>query len=206
MVMYDIAYKIHLKRGVCMKKWIAGAVIVLILLIIADKFILKDNNHEIEEIEKYEKLENASELPFGLNEGKRAPDFELVDLNGKTVKLSDYLGKPVLLNFWATWCPPCKDEMPHMEKLYKKYEKDGFAILAVNVTTSEKDPTHVGQFVDEYKLTFPIPLDEKGAVFHDYAIIGYPTSFFIDSEGVIRRKVMGPVKEDELEKEILKLL
>lgn len=189
-----------------MKKWIAGAALVIVLLVIAERYMFNDKNKEIEQIEKYEKLENASGLPIGLNEGKRAPEFELIDLNGKSVKLSDYNGKPVLLNFWATWCPPCKDEMPHMEKLYKKYKKDGFEILAVNVTTSEKDPKHVGQFVDEYKLTFPIPLDEKGTVFHEYAIIGYPTSFFIDSDGVIRRKVMGPVVEEELEKEILKLL
>ena len=189
-----------------MKKWAAGVAIAVVLLFIADKFILKDTSNQVEQVEKYEKIENAGELPIGLNEGKRAPDFELVDLNGRSVKLSEYNGKPVLLNFWATWCPPCKDEMPHMEKLYKKYNKEGFEILAVNVTTSEKDPKHVGQFVDEYKLTFPIPLDEKGTVFHEYAIIGYPTSFFIDSDGVIRRKVMGPVIEEELEKEILKLL
>ncbi|MBP2239460.1 peroxiredoxin [Cytobacillus eiseniae] len=191
-----------------MKKILLGVFGFVAILILVDQFFLQDSREEDkkQKIEKYEKIANAEQLLIGLNEGKRAPDFTLEDLNGNPIKLNDYKGKAILLNFWATWCPPCKDEMPHMEKLYQKYNNDGFEILAVNVMTSEKDPKNVNHFIEDYQLTFPIPIDEKGIVFHDYAILGYPTSFFIDSDGVIRKKVMGPVNEEEMEIEILKLL
>jgi len=186
-----------------MKKYILGAVVLVIILAIIDMTVLKENGM-IGLADKYEKIENAEQVPIGIVEGKRAPDFELTDLNGDKVRLSEYKGMPVLLNFWASWCPPCKKEMPHMESIYKKY-KDEFAILAVNVTTSEKKKEDVNKFIEEYKLTFPIPMDEKGEVFHQYEVMGYPTSFFIDSDGIIRRVVLGPVDEKELKTEIKKL-
>lgn len=193
-----------------MKKFLVVSAIIVLLLFIIDKTILKDKGivKQIELGQKYEKIENASELPIGLKEGERAPDFELTSLEGKTIKLSDYRGTPVFLNFWASWCGPCKAEMPFMEKVYAE-KIDGsfesFEILAVNVTTSEKSIANVEKFVADYELTFPIPLDEKGSVSHQYNIIGYPTSFFIDSDGVIRSIAHGPLTEEDMENRIKRL-
>ena len=190
-----------------MKKFLLGSAIIVLLLFIIDKAILKDKGivKQINQAQKYEKIENASELPIGYKEGERAPDFELIDLEGNTLKLSDYKGTPVFLNFWASWCGPCKAEMPFMEKVYAENKDRSFEILAVNVTTSEKSIGNVEKFVADYELTFPIPLDEKGSVSHQYNIIGYPTSFFIDSEGVIRSIAHGPLTEEEMEKRIKRL-
>ena len=188
-----------------MKKFLLAAGIIVLCLFIIDKTVLKDKGIVNNFNQTYEKIENPENLKIGIEEGQLAPDFMLKDLKGNKVKLSDFRGKKVLLNFWATWCPPCKGEMPHMEKLYKKYQKDGFEILAVNVTSSEKKRSHVEQFIEDYQLTFTVPLDERGKIFHQYGGMAYPTSFFIDSDGVIRKKVLGAVDEGVMEKEILRL-
>lgn len=190
-----------------MKKFLLISAIIVLILFVIDKTILKDKGivKQIEQAQKYEKIDNASDLPIGLKEGELAPDFELIDLEGNSIKLSDYRGTPIFLNFWASWCGPCKAEMPFMEKVYSEKNNGSFEILAVNVTTSEKNIGNVEKFVAEYELTFPIPLDEKGSVSHQYDIIGYPTSFFIDSDGVIRSKAHGPLTEEEMEKRINRL-
>ena len=190
-----------------MKKFLLVSAIIVLILFLIDKTILKDKGivKQIEQTQKYEKLRNANELPIGLKEGEQAPDFELIDLEGNPIKLSNYRGMPVFLNFWASWCGPCKAEMPFMEKVYGGKNKGNFEILAVNVTTSEKNIENVERFVSNYELTFPIPLDEKGSVSHQYNIIGYPTSFFIDSDGVIRSIAHGPLTEDEMANRINRL-
>ncbi|WP_409973648.1 TlpA disulfide reductase family protein [Bacillus sp. Bva_UNVM-123] len=190
-----------------MKKFLLIAAVIVLVLFMIDKVILKDKGivKQLEQAEKFEKIQNPNELPIGLKEGDRSPDFELIDLDGNPIKLSDFKGTPVFLNFWASWCGPCKAEMPHMEKLYAEKKDGDFEILAVNVTTSEKNISHVEKFVADYGLTFPIPLDEKGSVAHQYEIIGYPTSFFIDSDGVIRSKALGPLNEEEMKQRIKRL-
>jgi peroxiredoxin len=122
----------------------------------------------------------------GLKVGAKAPDFELKTLAGETVKLSNLKGKKVMLNFWATWCPPCKAEMPDMEKFYKESGKD-VVILSVNI-----DPQlDVKGFVKQYGITFPILLDEKDVVNETYQILSIPTTYFINSKGVIQNKFTG---------------
>lgn len=128
------------------------------------------------------KIENTDNLP-GPKKGEIAPDFELENLKGDIIKLSDFKGKKVILNFWATWCPPCKDEMPDMEEFYQQAGKD-VVILAVNI-----DPQYnVKKFVKENKITFPILLDRKDQVNTKYQIISIPTTYFIDEKGIIRHK------------------
>jgi peroxiredoxin len=126
-----------------------------------------------------------------LTVGKPAPDFNLPDLNEKTVRLSDYRGKVVFLNFWATWCKPCREEMPSMELLYKNFEGDGFVVLAVSIdrVTTKKD---IPPFVKSMSLTFPILVDSWGQTDKRYKLMGVPETYIIDQQGILREKVIGP--------------
>ena len=142
----------------------------------------------------------------GVNEGDTAPDFTMNTLDGKEVKLSDYRGKKVVLNLWASWCPPCKAEMPHMQKYYEKNkDKKNVEILAVNLTTMEKDQSNIQTFVDDYGLTFPIPLDETGDVGVTYQAFSIPTTYMIDTTGVIQKKIVGPMNEEFLSDMVTRL-
>jgi peroxiredoxin len=136
----------------------------------------------------------------GVSTGEVAPDFELKTLDGRNVKLSDLQGKKVILNFWATWCPPCEAEMPAMEKYYKEAPKD-VVILAVNI-----DPQlDVQGFIDKKGITFPIPLDEKDEVNSLYQVISIPTTYFIDTKGVIQYKHIGGMTYDLMKKNVQNL-
>lgn len=130
--------------------------------------------------------------------GSPAPDFELTTLSGKQVKLSDYKGKVVILNLWATWCPPCKAEMPEMQSFYEKSRNSDITLLSVNLTAQEKNEKAVSDFVVDYQLTFPILLDKKDTVGKLYKTISIPTSYIIDREGIIRERVIGPMDEEKM--------
>jgi peroxiredoxin len=123
--------------------------------------------------------------------GKPAPDFSLSDLNDKPYRLSDFRGKVVFLNFWATWCKPCREEMPSMEVLYKNFGKDGLVILAVSIdrVTTTKD---IPPFIKGMNLTFPVLIDSWGQTDKPYKRMGVPETFIIDQQGVIREIVIGP--------------
>ncbi|CAN7204903.1 redoxin domain-containing protein [Rossellomorea sp. LjRoot5] len=140
---------------------------------------------------------DLSDAKQGLTKGDRAPDFTLTTLEGEEVKLSDYKGKKVILNFWATWCPPCKAEMPHMEQYYEKNaKKEKVEILAVNLTSQDEGEKAVQEFVDGYELTFPILMDEKGDVGDEYRAFTIPTTYMIDTNGLIQHKIVGPMNEE----------
>jgi len=126
-----------------------------------------------------------------LTVGKVAPDFNLPDLNDKDIRLSDFRGKVVFLNFWATWCKPCREEMPSMEILYKNFEKDGLVILAISIdrVTTKKD---IPPFVKALNLTFPILVDSWGQTDKRYKLMGVPETYIIDRQGILREKVIGP--------------
>jgi len=123
--------------------------------------------------------------------GKVAPDFSLVDLNDKEVRLSDLRGKVVFLNFWATWCKPCKEEMPSMEILHRNFQKDGLVVLAVSIdrVTTTKD---IPPFIKSMNLSFPVLIDSWGKTDMPYKRMGVPETFIIDQQGVIREIVIGP--------------
>jgi peroxiredoxin len=125
-----------------------------------------------------------------LGKGVPAPDFTLPGLDGQMVSLADYRGKVVLLNIWATWCPPCVDEMPSMEKLYQTLKAEGFEILAVSM--DESGARAVAPFMKKHKLNFPALTDTKGALKSLYQTTGVPESFIIDKDGVIVEKIIGP--------------
>lgn len=126
-------------------------------------------------------LDNLSEAP---QVGSLAPDFELVNVyTGEVVKLSDLRGKPVWINFWATWCPPCKQEMPEMQTLYEKHAAQGLEIVGVDVQESAAD---VEKFTTEGGFKWTFVLDEEGAVTDRYLVSGLPSHFFVDRDGVIQ--------------------
>ncbi|WP_083270699.1 peroxiredoxin family protein [Bacillus marinisedimentorum] len=138
----------------------------------------------------------------GVAVGNKAPDFELQTLEGESVKLSDYRGQKVLVNLWASWCPPCRAEMPDIQDLYEKYKDDGFVVLGVNLTSAERENNTVQPFVEEFGLTFPILMDIRNEVGRTYQAISIPTSYFIDSEGIIHQKIIGQMSRETIENNI----
>ena len=130
-----------------------------------------------------------------LSVGVQAPDFALQSLAGNPVKLSDLKGKPVLINFWATWCAPCLLEMPNLQEYYEEYPGQ-FEVLAVNAGETERT---VQKFVDDVGLSFIILLDPDGEVQQLYRIKGYPTTYFLDKDGIIRFQHIGLLTEAHIE-------
>ncbi len=126
-----------------------------------------------------------------LTVGMPAPDFELPNLGDDTVRLSDFRGKVVFLNFWATWCKPCREEMPSMEVLHQSLQKDGLVVLAVSIdrVTTKQD---IPPFVKSLNLTFPILVDSWGQTDKRYKLMGVPETYIIDQEGVLQEKIIGP--------------
>ena len=120
--------------------------------------------------------------------GVRIIDFKLDTPAGTSVKLSSYAGKVVLLNFWATWCPPCRNEIPSIEALYTKFKDQGFVVLGVDL---QEDPASVSDFVKKYAMTYPVVLDQTGQVASEYGARGIPLSFLIDRKGQITSGAIG---------------
>ncbi|MCL1928380.1 MAG: TlpA family protein disulfide reductase [Treponema sp.] len=139
-----------------------------------------------------EKAFRDAELNF-LNKQQDPVDFTLPLLNGGSAVLSSYRGKVVILNFWATWCPPCRAEMPSMETLYQRLKSQGLEILAVDL---KENKATVQQFIRNNRFTFPVPLDEDGKLGSKYGISVIPTSFIINREGKIVSKVVGSIYWD----------
>lgn len=120
--------------------------------------------------------------------GKKAPEFTLKDLSGKDISPSSFKGKPILLNFWATWCPYCREERPYLNSLYKKYKGKGLIIVAVS---TDKSSNKVKDYLKKIPMEFIILLDEKGETAELYGIYALPTSFLIGRDGIIKNKFMG---------------
>lgn len=135
----------------------------------------------------------------GMNVGDLAPNFEAVDDSGKTVKLSSLRGQVVLVNFWATWCGPCRLEMPEFERAYQTRAADGFTILAVNNQETRED---VRGFRDEMNVTFPLLLDESGKIQAQYGIKGYPSTFLVNRQGIIVAQYFGPMTAAQIEQAV----
>ncbi|MEY9971854.1 thiol-disulfide isomerase/thioredoxin [Lysinibacillus sp. RC46] len=191
-----------------MKKNIGLLIVVLLVAVMIGTYV-KQQIDKDREIETTSLGKEMDERKIGLSNGDTPPDFTLTSLDGKNVTLSELRGKKVVLNFWATWCPPCKAEMPHMQNYYEQYaKKDNVEIIAVNLTTQERDVTadakvdSVMTFRDSFDLTFPILLDQdpKNSIGIAYQIITIPTTYFIDSNGYIQRAIKGPMNAEMLKK------
>ena len=149
---------------------------------------------------QFDELPGVS-LPESTAIGAPAPDFELNNLANETIRLSELRGKIVVINFWATWCEPCKVEMPFFEELYSSSQKQ-LEILAVNF---DEPSQQVQEFAEEYKLSFPILLDPGGNVQNLYRVRGYPTTFILDEEGIVRYHHIGLITEGQLDQYLSEL-
>ncbi|MDA3903764.1 MAG: TlpA disulfide reductase family protein [Desulfuromusa sp.] len=155
------------------KKIICGIVFLLTVFLLASC----DNSTSVQPVS-----------PGGLV-GKVAPDFTLTDMQGQQVSISQFRGKVVILNFWATWCPPCREEMPSMEKLYRDHQDQGLVMLAVNVEENGKGL--VSKFLQKTPYSFPILLDSENTAQNAYGVFRLPESFIIDRNGIVVEKIIG---------------
>ncbi|MBL0387639.1 redoxin domain-containing protein [Tumebacillus sp. ITR2] len=142
--------------------------------------------------------------PTVLEVGQAAPDFQLETLDGHKVQLSDYKGKVVLLNFWASWCEPCRQEMPDIEKAYETYKDQGLVVLGANL---QENNVSIKGFADNMGMTFPILMDKDGKLaVQTYKVKPIPTSFFIDQNGILQAKAEAPMTLPFIEDNVKPLL
>jgi peroxiredoxin len=149
----------------------------------------------------------------GLRIGDLAPEFTgtkdgetvvLTDLDGNPIRLADFRGRPVWINFWASWCPPCQEETPVLRDVFAAHEAEGLAIIGISV--QETTPDDVRAYVQRYSLGYTIGFDATSAIFHTYRAFVLPTQVFIDRDGVIRQIVLGQVTRDQAEQILAPLL
>jgi len=135
--------------------------------------------------------------------GMQVEDFQLVDLDGKTQSLSQYRGKVVLVNFWATWCKPCTTEMPAMQTTYDKLREKGFVVLAINEL---EDDAKVREHIKQYGHTFPVLMDRDNKVANQFGVFGLPVSVFIDQQGRVQEYIKGGLlTEQKIEQVVAKI-
>lgn len=181
-------------------KKIGGSILILsgVIMFINGSFgvykHLNDSNNSNSNSQSIDK-ENKNEKIMSI-------DFTLYDQNGKEHKLSDYKGKTVFLNFWATWCPPCKAEMPYIEQLYKEYNKNNKDVVILGVASPNLDregsKEDIIEFLQQEKYTFPVVMDNNGELAYQYGISAYPTTFIIDKEGYITQYVPGAMDKQTM--------
>jgi thiol-disulfide isomerase/thioredoxin len=148
----------------------------------------------------------ATTREVGTQAEVRAPDFALKLLDSGRDSLSGYRGRPVLINFWATWCDPCRTEMPLIVAAYRANQETGLQVLAINLTDQETTLRDVRRFVAEFSMPFPVLLDEKGKVRRLYQLRGVPTSVFVGADGVVRFVNIGPIGSEALQRGVTAIL
>ncbi len=153
-------------------------IFILITLLLLNGFSLSADTESDEPSALQEELMQLGFRVF--KQQVEAPDFELENLKGETVTLSSFRGNLVFLNFWATWCPPCREEMPSMQTLYEKLEDEDFEIVAVDLQESRRT---VADFIEERGFTFPVVIDSSGRTGSEYGARSIPTSYLIDRDG-----------------------
>lgn len=173
--------------------YIVSFIIIILLAVLGYNFLTK--NYSPEEI-------NIENNEYKLNKAK---DFEVLNNKGEKVNLSDFFGKPIIVNFWATWCMPCKNELPEFNEAYKKYGKD-IEFLMVNLTDGYNDTEDgVKQFVKENNYEFPLYFDTEYSATYTYNIYSIPQTLFIDKNGNILKSYTGMLNKQTLEKYIKNL-
>ncbi len=134
--------------------------------------------------------------------GDKLPDFKLMTSAGQAVSLSDYRGKPVIVNFWGTFCPPCVEETPALQRQYEKWKQDGLVILGVNL---DEEPIRVANFTRQFGVSYPIVIDQRLELARKFGVYEYPTTYFIDRSGVIRNIYVGGMQESFIESMVARI-
>ncbi|WP_100010867.1 TlpA family protein disulfide reductase [Lentibacillus sediminis] len=172
-----------------MQKKVLGVMLLLVLAGIAVSQFIEQNSSDQDNEANNSNSEGGMIAPqetAGLEPGSKAPDFELETWDGETIQLSELEGKKVILNFWATWCGPCREEMPEMQEFYRE-RGDEVEILAVNLTNTETSLSDVDKYMEEYGYSYPILLDKDGEVSEMYrGSVAVPTTYFIGTDGRIQ--------------------
>ncbi|MDZ7658779.1 TlpA disulfide reductase family protein [Fodinibius sp.] len=179
------------------------------LIIVFSAFLFLGCNSESESQKKgptqpLEQLDPSSAILYPAQREAKAKDFEVTTLNGETFTLSDYEGQVVLLNIWATWCAPCREETPDLQELYEKYKDNGFMILGVSI--DEQGESVVRPFIEKYEVSYPIVIDD-GTIMDKYGpTMGIPTTYIINKKGNLQYFAVGALTNKELEPRIKNLL
>lgn len=185
----------NMKKHLGTLKKIGGILLIISGLIMSFNGINKINESTKDNYKA--EVENKTE-----NNKVKALDFTLYDQYGKEHKLSDYKGKTVFLNIWATWCPPCKAEMPHIEELYNEYNKNNEDVIILGVSTpnlgNEGDEKHISKFLKDNEYTFPVVFDNNADLIYGYSIQSFPSTFIIDKEGYVREYVPGAMDKETM--------
>ena len=131
--------------------------------------------------------------------GRKAPEFLADSINGKPVSLSNFPESPIILNFWASWCPPCRDETPHFEKIWRLYKEKDVVVIGINV---QDDLNSANEYISEFDVTFINGMDKNGRIMVDYGVTGLPVTFFLDREGMIIGRWVGSIGASSLESRV----
>jgi peroxiredoxin len=170
-----------------------GTALILIVVAIFVTKGYKENNTKITDITEKSKVTDAN----------KSIDFTLSDLDGNKVSLKDFRGKNVYLNFWATWCPPCRKEMPAIEKVYQEYKDKGLVVLTIDIG---EDKETVKNFIKDNKYNFKVLLDSDQNIASQYNISAIPVSYFINKDGSIATKRVGALEENEMRQYVKNLM
>jgi thiol-disulfide isomerase/thioredoxin len=189
------------KRNAMVARWVIAAVGAIGVGVLTATAILGPTTGDIHD----GSLADAAHDQRGCQAQKANLDFVVSDMNGERVRLDSYRGKVVLINFWATWCPPCKIEIPEFIELYAQYKDQGFVILGVS---GDDDAPTLQKFAAEWKINYPMLVGrDEDKLFDAYSpILGYPTSVLVGRDGAVCGRHVGPIPREDLEKEIKALL
>ena len=169
------------RKSASRKFWFL-TVLCLTMLIVSASYLMSAQNRPI----NYKLVPNLQ----AMKDRSPAPQFTLPNLEGGEIGLRDFRGKLLMLNFWASWCVPCREEMPAMERLYQKYRNQGFVILGINLQDNKKNAV---AFVKELRITFPVAFDPNGEVGRLYGAWGLPATYLIDGNGIALARAWGPI-------------
>lgn len=191
----------NMKRHMELIKKIGGIILIvsgLIMAINGGLELYNSSSNKSEIIKDNSNIENENKDDNKI----MSIDFNLYDQYGKEHKLSEYRGKTVFLNFWATWCPPCRGEMPHIEDLYKEYNKNQDEVVILGVASpnlgNEGSEEDIKEFLSKNKYSFPVVMDKDGALAYQYGISAFPTTFIIDKDGYVTQYVPGAMDKETM--------
>lgn len=189
----------NMKRHMGLIKKVGGIILIvsgLVMAINGGLEIYNSNRNKSEISQNNQSVENKD------NDKIMSIDFTLYDQYGKEHKLSEYRGKTVFLNFWATWCPPCRGEMPHIEDLYKEYNKNKDEVVILGVASpnlgNEGSEEDIKEFLSQNKYSFPVVMDKDGSLAYQYGISAFPTTFIIDKDGYVTQYVPGAMDKETM--------